>query len=78
MKPETPILKRRVYALTTDLGVIVMGNYFLMASFNQFVKTVFFHFPFKVQMLLINKMSIMTSISLMSLTFAYFSIFYFV
>lgn len=78
MKSETPILKRRVYAFTTDLGVIVACNYFLMTSFTQFVKTVFFHFPIKVQMLLINKMAIMSSMSLMSLTFAYFSIFYFV
>lgn len=77
MKPEISILKRRVYAFTSDLGIIITVNYFMMAAFNQFVQTVFFHFPFKVQMVLINKMATMTSISLMSLTFAYFSLFYF-
>lgn len=78
MKPEISILKKRVYAFTADLGIVVVANYFLMASFNQFVRTVFFHFPFKMQLFLINKMSVMSSLSLMSLTFAYFSLFYFV
>jgi uncharacterized RDD family membrane protein YckC len=49
-----------------------------MASFTQFIQTVFFHFPFKMQIFLINKMAVMSSLSLMSLTFAYFSLFYFV
>lgn len=78
MKPEISILKKRVYAFTADLGIVVVANYFLMASFNQFVRTVFFYFPFKAQMFLISKMAVMSSISLMSLTFAYFSLFYFV
>ena len=78
MQPEISILKKRVYAFTADLGIVVVANYFLMASFNQFVRTVFFYFPFKVQMFLISKMAVMTSLSLMSLTFAYFSLFYFV
>lgn len=78
MKTETSILKKRVYALTTDLGIVVVANYFLMASFNQFVTTVFFYFSTKIQMMLIDKMAVMNSISLMSLTFAYFSLFYFV
>lgn len=78
MKPETSILKKRVYAFTSDLGIVVVANYFLMAAFSQFIHTVFFHFPFKVQLFLINKMSVMSSVSLLSLTFAYFSLFYFV
>jgi len=78
MKTEISILKKRVYAFTADLGIVVVTNYFLMAAFSQFVHTVFFHFPFNVQLFLINKMAVMSSISLMSLTFAYFSLFYFV
>lgn len=77
MNPEISILKKRVYAFTTDLGIVITVNYFMMAAFNQFIQTVFFHFPFKAQMFLINKLAMMTSISLMSLTFAYFSLFYF-
>lgn len=77
MNPEISILKKRVYAFTTDLGIVVTVNYFMMASFNQFIQTVFFHFPLKAQLFLINKLAMMTSISLMSLTFAYFSLFYF-
>jgi uncharacterized RDD family membrane protein YckC len=78
MQPEISILKKRVYAFTADLGIVVVANYFLMASFTHFVETVFFYFPTKVQLFLINKMAVMSSISLMSLTFAYFSLFYFV
>lgn len=78
MKTKTAILKKRVYALTADLGIIVFTNFFLMASFNQFIHTVFFHFPFEAQLFLIKKMSIINSISLMSLTFTYFTLFYFV
>jgi uncharacterized RDD family membrane protein YckC len=78
MKSEISILKKRVYAFTADLGIVVVTNYFLMAAFSQFIHTVFFHFPFKVQLFLINKMAVMSSISLMSITFAYFSLFYFV
>ncbi len=77
MKAENSILKKRVYAFTTDLSIIVVANYFFMASFNHFVQTVFFHFPIRVQLLLINKMATISSVSLMSLTFAYFSLFYF-
>lgn len=78
MKKEIPILKKRVYAFTADLSIIVVSNYFLMAAFTHFVQTVFFHFPMRVQLFLIDKMGTMSSISLMSLTFAYFSLFYFV
>ena len=78
MKHETTILKKRVYAFTIDMGIVVVANFFLMAAFKQFIHTVFFHFPFKMQLILINKMTIMSSISLMSLMFAYFSLFYFV
>ena len=72
------LLKKRTYALTTDLFIIVVTNYFFMASFTNFLKTVFFHFPFRAQMFLIHKLAAMSSVSLMSLTFAYFSIFYYV
>lgn len=78
MKPEISILKKRVYAFTSDLGIIVVANYFLMAAFSQFVHTVFFHFPFRMQLFLVNKMGVMSSISLMLMTFSYFSLFYFV
>lgn len=77
MKTENSILKKRVYAFTIDLSIIVVANYFFMASFTNFIQTVFFHFPIRVQILLINKMAMLSSISLMSLTFAYFSLFYF-
>ncbi len=77
MKPEISILKKRVYAFTSDLGIVVVVNYFMMAAFHQFIQTVFFHFPIKAQLFLINKLAMMTSISLMCLTFAYFSLFYF-
>lgn len=78
MNSETSILKKRVYAFTTDFSIIILTNYFLMTAFGQFIKTVFFHFPTKFQILLINKMGIMSSLSIMLLTFSYFSIFYFV
>lgn len=78
MKKEVSVLRKRVYAFTTDLSIIVVSNYFLMAAFTHFIQTVFFHFPVNVQLLLINKMGVMSSISLMSLTFAYFSLFYFI
>jgi uncharacterized RDD family membrane protein YckC len=71
------ILQKRVYAFTTDMAIVVATNAFLVSAFNQFIKTVFFHLPSKMQMFLIAKTSFMTSISLMSLTFAYFSLFYF-
>lgn len=77
MKSEISILKKRVYALTSDLGIIVVANYFLMASFTHFIQTVFFHFPIKMQMFLISKLAVMSSISLMAITFTYFSLFYF-
>lgn len=78
MFQTSDLLKRRVYALTTDFFIIVATNYFLMASLTNFIKTVFFHFPLKAQLFFINKLGMMTSISLMALTFAYFSIFYYV
>lgn len=78
MFQTSDILKKRVYALTTDLLIVVVTNYFLMASFTNFLKTVFFHFPLHAQLFLVHKLALMTSVSLMSLTFAYFSIFYFV
>lgn len=71
------ILKKRVYAFTTDMAIIVATNAFLVSAFNQFIRTVFFHLPTKMQILLIDKTSFMNSISLMSFTFAYFSLFYF-
>ena len=78
MFETSDILKKRVYALTTDFFIIIVTNYFLMASFTNFVKTVFFHFPFRAQLFFINKLSTMTSVSLMLLTFSYFTIFYYV
>lgn len=77
MFQTSDILKKRVYALTIDFFIVVVANYFLMASFTNFVKTVFFHFPLRAQLFFINKLGLMSSVSLMSLTFAYFSIFYF-
>lgn len=78
MFQTSDLLKKRVYALTMDFFVVVVTNYFLMASFTNFIKTVFFHFPLRAQLFLIQKFAMMSSISLMSLTFAYFSLFYFV
>lgn len=71
------ILKKRVYALTVDYFFIIVTNYFLMASFTQFIKTVFFHFPLRAQLFFIYKLQMMSSITLMTLAFAYFSIFYY-
>jgi len=71
------VIKRRVYALTVDLGIIVLTNAFLVGAFNQFTRTVFFHLPFKMQLMLMQKSAYMASISMMSLTFAYFTLFYF-
>lgn len=71
------VIKRRVYALTVDLGIIVLTNAFLVGSFNEFTRTVFFHLPFKMQLMLMHKSAYMASISMMSLTFAYFTLFYF-
>ena len=77
MQPQTSILQKRVYAFTTDLAIITLSNYFMMSAANRFIQTVFFHFPIKFQLLLINKMEVFTSISLVCFTFAYFSLFYF-
>lgn len=77
MNNQTSMLTKRVYAFTTDMGIVVVTNYFLMAAFTRFVQTVFFHFPIKTQLILINKMQMMNSVSLLSLTFAYFSLFYY-
>lgn len=72
-----PLLKKRINAFTIDLFLIVGINYFLMASFTSFLKITFFHFPLKMQFLLINKFKYFNSLSMMSIMFAYFSIFYF-
>ncbi len=71
------ILKKRVYAFTIDMAIIVVTNAFLVAAFNQFIRTVFFHLPTKMQIVLIDKTSFMNSVSLLSFAFAYFSLFYF-
>lgn len=78
MFETSEILKRRVYALTADFFIIVMTNYFLMASLTNFIQTVFFHFPIRAQIFFIQELGMLSSISLMALTFAYFSLFYFV
>lgn len=72
------MLKKRVQAFTVDMFVIILANYTLMTSVTQFIKTVFFHFPFKAQLFLINKLNTINSVTLLSLMFSYFSIFYFV
>lgn len=77
MISTTSLLRRRVYAFTCDLSLVVITNYFLMASFTQFIRTVFFHFPLNVQLFFFNKMATLSSISLMSFSFAYFSLFYY-
>lgn len=71
------ILKKRTYAFTLDLAIIVGVNYFSMAAFSDFLKIVFFHFPIHVQLTLIEKFKYVHSVSLLSFMFAYFSIFYF-
>jgi uncharacterized RDD family membrane protein YckC len=72
------MLKKRVQAFTADMFVIVLTNYALMTSFTQFIKTIFFHFPFKAQLFLVHKFNMINSVSLLSIMFSYFSIFYFV
>jgi uncharacterized RDD family membrane protein YckC len=72
------MLKKRVQAFTADMFVIVLANYALMTSFTQFIKTIFFHFPFKAQLFLLHKLNMINSVSLLSIMFSYFSIFYFV
>lgn len=78
MFQTSDILKKRVYALTLDFFIVIVSNYFIVASFTNFLKTVFFHFPFRTQLFLIHKLGMMSSISLVALNFAYFSLFYFV
>jgi uncharacterized RDD family membrane protein YckC len=77
MTEPISIVKKRVYALTFDFLVITVCNYFLMTAATNFIKTVFFHFPTNFQIMIINKISIMTSISMAIFTFAYFSLFCF-
>lgn len=72
-----PILKKRVNAFTMDLFIIVAMNYFFMAAFTDFLKIVFFHFPITTQLFLIHKFKYLHSFSILSIAFAYFSIFYF-
>lgn len=74
---KASLLKKRVYAITIDLGIIVTTNAFLVSAFNQFTRTVFFHLPVKMQLVLVAKSAYMASISLMALTFAYFTLFNF-
>lgn len=72
------MLKKRVQAFTIDMFIVVLANYALMTSFTQFVKTIFFYFPIRTQLFLIQKLNMINSVSLLSIMFAYFSIFYFV
>lgn len=72
------MLKKRTLAFTIDLGIVITTNYFLMAAFTDFLKIVFFHFPIRTQLLLIHKFKLFNSVSLLSLMFAYFTVFYFV
>lgn len=72
------LLKKRTWAMTMDLFIVTATNYFLMAAFTNFIRTVFFHFPVKTQLFLIQKFTTMTSVTMLSLMFAYFSLFYYV
>jgi uncharacterized RDD family membrane protein YckC len=72
------LLKKRTVAFTIDLALIVGINYFLMASFTNFLKVVFFHFPIKTQLMLIHKFNLINSVSVVSVLFAYFTIFHYV
>lgn len=72
------LLKKRTWAMTMDLFIVTATNYFLMAAFTNFIRTVFFHFPIKAQLFLIQKFTMMTSVTMLSLMFAYFSLFYYV
>jgi uncharacterized RDD family membrane protein YckC len=72
-----PILKKRINAFTIDLFLVVLVNYFLMASFTDFLKIVFFHFPIATQMQLIHKFKYIHSVSLLSLMFSYYSVFFY-
>jgi uncharacterized RDD family membrane protein YckC len=72
------MLKKRVQAFTADMFIIILTNFALMTSFTQFIKTVFFHFPFKAQLFLVHKLNMINSVTLLSIMFSYFSIFYFV
>ncbi len=78
MFQNNELLKKRVHAMTADFFIIIVSNYFLMAAFTNFLKTVFFHFPIHAQLFLINQLAIMSSVTLMLITFTYFSLFYFV
>ena len=71
------ILKKRTYALTIDLAIIVVTNAFLVSSFNHFTRTVFFHLPVKMQLLVVDKAAYMASVSMMGLVFSYFTLFYY-
>ncbi len=72
-----PILKKRINAFTVDLAIIISMNYFLMASFTNFLKVVFFHLNIATQIYIIEKFNMMNSVSLLGIMFAYFSIFYY-
>lgn len=71
------MLKKRVQAFTIDMFIIVLANYALITSYTQFIKTVFFHFPLKAQLFFVQKLNTINSVTLLSLMFSYFSIFYF-
>ena len=78
MIESNDILKKRVYAFTTDFLIVVITNYFFVASFIDFIKLVFFHFTTRTQLFFIQKLEIMSSVTLATLLFSYFTIFYFV
>lgn len=72
------MLKKRVQAFTIDMMIIVVTNYALVKSFTHFLRVVFFHLPITSQMFLIKKFNMFNSISILSIAFAYFSIFLYV
>lgn len=72
-----PLLKKRVNAFTIDLCLVIGINYFIMASFTDFLKIVFFHFPIDTQIHLIQKFKYINSVSQLSIMFGYFTAFYY-
>lgn len=78
MNHTDDILKKRVYAFTSDFLIVIITNYFFIASFINFIKAIFFHLPTNTQLFFIHKLEIMSSLLFLTLIFSYFSIFYFV
>lgn len=78
MNPNSPTIKKRVYAFNIDFFLIFLTNHFLLLAFKQFLGHLFFYFPFKLQMILATKIEPIIFLSMTILAFAYFTLFYFV